>query len=124
MAVPSFLPLNRERRRISPKLSFTIACRTRDNPVLPFHRRATPRSQRATIAASDGRGSMITNASISGLVIAYPCGWFVSIRVQSPGVRMQVRPRWTNLQLPLETETSIAGIGNVGVGVVNERVNR
>ncbi|MGO8918041.1 MAG: hypothetical protein ACLQJR_19245 [Stellaceae bacterium] len=67
---------------------------------------------------------MATNASISGLVIAYPCGSFVSIRVQSPGVRMQVRPRWWNFQVPLETETSIAGIGNVGVGVVNERVNR
>ena len=35
---------------------------------------------------------------------------------------MQVWPHWTNLQLPLETETSIIGIGNVGIGVVNERV--
>ena len=100
MAAPSFLPLNIGRRRISPKLSFTMACRTRDNPHLPFHRRATPRSKRAAIAASDGRGSMITNASISGLVIVYPSGCFVSIRVQSPSVRMQVRPLWTNVTAP------------------------
>ena len=124
MAAPSFLPLDPGRRRISPKLSFTMACRTRDNPHLQFDRRATPRSQRAASAASDGRGSMITNASISGLVIVYPSGRFVSIRVQSLLVRMQLWPPWTNSQLPRETETSIIGVGNVGAGLVNERVNR
>ena len=66
---------------------------------------------------------MIANASSSGLVTVYPFGCFVSIRVHSPGVRMQVRPPWKNVQLPLETATSLAGIGKVGVGVVNERVN-